>query len=365
MLTFAGLPGLESLFERWHARRLRSYPYDALCDLLDREKPDVIVHPSVLEGVFINDLVEQGRLRNIPVVVIMNSWDNPSTKRAVVGQPDWLLVWGPQTQRHAKRFMKMDPDRVVSFGAAQFDVYREKPRTDRSAFAARHDIDPRRVIVLFAGSTARTDEFGTLMALDRAIENRELPNTVILYRPHPWGEGGRDGNRFSSAKWRHVRIHDVMQNYVARLSSGSAGMILPDYHDTNDLLSAIDVVVSPLSTMLIEGMLHGKPVIAFMPTDDKGSKKLSDRMPQIHFEEFLEIPDVGRADSIDELTSVLKPLVIDQAAREARGARLAQAATQFVTPFERPWNDRMVAFLRTVTGEARNSRFVSPSAANR
>ena len=31
--------------------------------------------------------------KKIPLIVIMNSWDNPSTKRAVIGKPDWLLVW--------------------------------------------------------------------------------------------------------------------------------------------------------------------------------------------------------------------------------------------------------------------------------
>ena len=78
-----------------------------------------LIHPSVLEGHFINDLVEIGAARSVPTVAIMNSWDNPSTKRAIVGMPDWLLVWGSQTKMHAERYMRMPPARVVAFGSTR------------------------------------------------------------------------------------------------------------------------------------------------------------------------------------------------------------------------------------------------------
>ena len=35
----------------------------------------------------------------------MNSWDNPSTKRSLIGNPDWLFVWGEQTKKHAEKFV--------------------------------------------------------------------------------------------------------------------------------------------------------------------------------------------------------------------------------------------------------------------
>ena len=28
----------------------------------------------------------------------MNSWDNPASKRTVISNDFWLLVWGPQTK---------------------------------------------------------------------------------------------------------------------------------------------------------------------------------------------------------------------------------------------------------------------------
>ena len=344
MLTAAGFPGIEPLFKRWIAKRLALRPNRALSDMLDREKPDVIIHPSVLEGVFINDLVEESRARGIPLVVVMNSWDNPSTKRAVVGQPDWLLVWGPQTRDHAVRFMRMTPEKAVPFGAAQFDVFRELPRIDRATFAARHGIDSASKIILFAGSSARTDEFAALSALDEAIERGELPGAAAIYRPHPWGEGGRGGERIATARWRHVKIHEAMRGYVARLASGPIGLTLPDYRDTNDLLSVVDVIVSPLSTILVEAMLHAKPVVVFAPEGPEGSEILNNRLPQFHFEEFLAIPQVGRAKTFDQLIAALRPR-IDPVRGPAIGAALGHIADEFVSTFDRPWGNRLVDFL--------------------
>ncbi len=346
MLTVAGLPGVNRVFRRWLDQRLAARPNRALRDLLDRTRPDVIIHPSVLEGVFINDLVEESRARNIPLVVIMNSWDNPSTKRAVVGQPDWLLVWGPQTRDHAVRFMHMPAERTIPFGAAQFDIFNETPRTDRATFARRHDLDPAARIILFAGSSAKTDEFAALQALDQAIEDGRLPGAAVIYRPHPWGEGGRDGARLSSATWKHVRVHEAMRDYVARLAQGPIGITLPDYRDTNDLLSVVDVVVSPLSTILLEAMLNAKPVVVFAPQGAEGSAILNNRLPQFHFEDFFAVPQVAQASNLGELIRSLQPLV-DPVKGPEIGADLRREADRFVASFDRPWGERLVTFLKS------------------
>ena len=64
----------------------------------------------------------------IPVVVVMNSWDNPCSKRSVVSNNYKLLVWGPQSRAHAERLMRMTPENIIEFGAAQFDVYKSPSR---------------------------------------------------------------------------------------------------------------------------------------------------------------------------------------------------------------------------------------------
>lgn len=352
LLTLATLPVGSAIFRAIVRRRLAAHPDTELAAFLDREQPDVVLHPSVLEGPFINDLVTECAARGIPFVVAMNSWDNPSTKRAVVGKPDRVLVWGPQTRAHAIRFIGMQPAQVISFGAAQFDVYREPPRFDRAAFCAMQGVDPGKRLVLFAGSNAQTDEVAVLDALDAAVESGALPNVAILYRPHPWGGGGRDGKRLLDRAFRHVTIDAAMRPSLAAVSTGA--ITLPDYRDTHDLLSAVDIVVSPLSTILVEAALHGKPAIPFIPRDKTGSDSLSVNIPMLHFAEFLALPEVETAATSAELIELVARLA-DASTCAARGAALRTAASHFVTPFEAPWRERIVTFLRSLTTRQREA----------
>jgi len=347
LYSVLALPGLLQVFHAWSHRRIKTMPYRDMDALLDQERPDAIIHPSVLAGVFINDLVVASRARSIPFVVIMNSWDNPSTKRAMTGQPDWLLVWGPQTQVHAVKFMNMPQERVICFGAAQFDLYRNPPRIDRIEFCRRHNIDPAAQILLYAGSSKGTDEFSHLRMLDEAIERGEVGNTVVVYRPHPWGDGGKGGARIFDHSWRNVRIEQTMRGYLERVKAGSLGITTPDYCDTHDLLSSVDAVVSPLSTIIIEGALHGKPVLCFLPDEEDKRSHYTLALPLTHFDDFFAEPCFltarGDAAFVPAVRSLLNKVGDDNYSQA-----LVEACNHFVSTFDRPYGVRLAHFVEGV-----------------
>jgi hypothetical protein len=347
LFSILALPGVFQMFRAWSYRRIESLPYRDLESLLDRVRPDAIIHPSVLAGVFINDLVTASQLRGIPLVVIMNSWDNPSTKRAMTGQPDWLLVWGPQTQAHAIKFLDMTEARVICFGAAQFDVYLNRPRIDREEFCGRHGIDPSARVLLYAGSSKGTDEFSHLRQLDHAIARGELGHTVVVYRPHPWGEGGKGGGRILDHPWEHVRIEATMRGYLERVKTGSPGITMPDYRDTHDVLASVDALISPLSTIIIEGALHGKPVMCFLPDEDERGGHYSLALPLTHFDELFAEPrflvvreDRGLIDGVRTL--------LGRIGDEEFAAGLRQTTRYFVSEFDRPYGERLQEFVERV-----------------
>lgn len=348
LYSVLALPGLFQLFRAWSRRRIKAKPYSDLDALLELERPAVLVHPSVLAGVFINDLVAASRSRSIPLVVLMNSWDNPSTKRAMTGQPDWLLVWGPQTRAHAIEFMGMPPERVILFGAAQFDLYRNPPRIDRETFCRRHGIHYDERILLYAGSSRDADEFSHLCMLDDAIDRGDLDSTVVIYRPHPWGRGGKGGDRILDHAWRNVRIEQTMRGYLERLRLGNPGITIPDYRDTHDLLSAVDALVSPLSTILIEGALHGKPILCFLP-DEEGHFGDSTRYTRAlsHFDEFLDEPSflVGRG--VGSLIPQVQSL-LSKVGDERFAVALQKASSLYVATFDRAYDERLLEFIENV-----------------
>lgn len=360
LYRFLGMPIIHDVFRWFVRRRLAALPYPEMEDLIIRERPDLLVHPTVLDGFYINDLVVYSEAHGVPLVAIMNSWDNPSTKRAVMGKPDWLLVWGEQTEDHAVKFMNMPAQRVIRFGAAQFEVYRRPPRLSREEFCARNDIDPARRILLYAGSSKGADEYEDLCKLDAASSDGRLANTAIVYRPHPWGRGGKNGTRILDREWKNVSIESTMRFYLKQIRRGGDPRSFPDYRDTNDLLANIDAVVSPLSTIILEAAMLGKPVLCYLPDEEDGSS-VERQAGLVHFREMFEVPEILKAHGRHELIGAAEAL-LQKIGDETFASRLKMQMHYFVEPFDEPYEDRLVSFLEGLVASRSSGRETSPIA---
>ncbi len=344
LYSVLGLPLVWPLYRRYLLAKMEGLRNRPLEELIAREKPDVVLHPTVLAGVFINDLVDICRARGVPLVGIMNSWDNPSTKRAVVGHLDWLLVWGQQTKEHAIRYMGMKPDSVVRFGAAQLDLYREAPRTPRERTRAVYGLAPDTRLLLYAGSSKGSDEFQHLKYLEDAIEAGELPDVLVVYRPHPWGDCGKDGGRIAAQNWKHVRFEASMAGYIEAARGGPQPITTPDYRDTHDILAATDILVSPVSTILLEASLNGIPNICLIDDVDESSWFLEVSTRLEHLREYFDTPEFLVARNVSQMV----PRVRDALALlddDASALRIKNAARYFVDTFDAPYPERLRYFV--------------------
>jgi hypothetical protein len=350
----ASLPGIFTLVRHVLKRKLAARPYRDLEELLSRYQPDALIHPCVLEGVYINDLIEAAAKRAIPFVTIMNSWDNPSTKRAMVGIPDWLLVWGEQTKRHAIEYVKMRPERTIKFGAAQFDLFRNPASISKTDLCHEHGIDPALPILLYAGSSKESDEFSHLRTIENAIDAGNLPKMAVIYRPHPWGGGGAGGERLLAHAWRHVHVENSMRGYLEAVAAGQAKKSLPPYERTHDLLCSIDALISPLSTIIIEGALHGKPVACFLPTEERSANHFQQTASFTHFEDMYKMPEFLKANGGDELISTIR-IIMARVGDEKYCARLKQVSSFFVETFEKPYSKRLCDFVENVIPPVQHS----------
>lgn len=312
-------------------------------------EPDVILHPCVLEGAYINDLVEVSRELSIPLAVIMNSWDNPATKQAMAGEPDLLLVWGEQTEGHAIKYVGLPREKIRRFGAAQFEVYRQAPRVSREEFCRRHEISPAKTVVLYAGSSKGTDEYSHLRSLETAIEKGVLENVEIVYRPHPWGAGGKGGERILCEEWKHVHIEFSMREYLEHAKADDNAVYMADYRNTHDVLSSVDALISPLSTIILEALLHKKPAMCFLPVDETDASHFMHDKDFVHFREMFSMEEVITARGHPALVPAAERLVAR--VRDPKFAEgLQGAADFFVEPFEQPWCDRIISLCEEMAG---------------
>lgn len=311
MFSLANLPVLTGLVKRYYMNQLVRWPARELEALIDHYRPDVLLHPSTFDGYFVNDLVEQGHKRHIPSILLMNSWDNPSIKRATSGVPDWVAVWGEQTRRHTNHFMSVPLNQIVVLGAAQFEVYRVAPRLTRIQFRREHGMPDDCNILLYAGSSKGGLESLHLSWLNEAIASGALLNLCVLYRPHPWGVSRQEAATILEAQWQHVFIESSMKTFLENIRAGinRPGFHMAEYARTHDVLSCVDAVISPLSTIILESALHKLPVLCFSPGEEdnignwRGLKKL------VHFEDMFKSPSVIVANRYPEFIPKVRELV--------------------------------------------------------
>lgn len=331
---------------RWRTMvRAAKIPHADLEKLLDDEKPDVLIHPTALWGPYIYDLIEASERRQIPLVAITNSWDNPLKNIGMPLRPTKLLVWGKQTFQFATGLGGTPVDRVIKFGAAQFEVYSKPPRITREQFFREHEIAPDKTLLLYAGSTRPVDEYAHLQVLDEAIESGLLGNAAVVYRPHPFGGGvGTDVGKLLDHSWRHVRIETSMQGYLERIrEEGNIG-IFPDYGITRDVLASVDAVISPLSTILIESVIMGKPSMAFLPVEEDQAIRFHRAASLIHFKDIFKMEEFLCAEGRKELVEKAVTL-IERTRDPAFLKRLPEVAAFFVEPFDIQFGERLKTFV--------------------
>lgn len=344
--TILALPGVFAIFKALTLWSLSRIPNKKMVSLVEEEKPDVVIHPCVLEGVYLNDLIEITEERGIPLVVIMNSWDNPSTKRSMIGQPDWLLVWGEQTRQHAVTFAGLSRDRVIPFGAAQFDVFKKPSLVTRSEFDNRNGLRSGLPTLLYAGSSRGNAEIEHLKTLDNAVERGVLPKMNILYRPHPWGNGGAGGEGILDAPWKNVCVESSMRGYLESVRAGNTEKYLSNYVDTHDVLSNVDGVVSPLSTIILESLLHGKPAMCFMPIEERNSHFSLDSS-LVHFREMLDLEQVIVGNGVHSLVAGVVELLSKMQHPQSK-IDSVDACDHFVERFDQPYAERLEQFVTRI-----------------
>lgn len=250
------------------ARRIevRLAPRREAMELLERVRPDLVFCPTIVHDGSEVELLKAARLRGVPTVAFAASWDTLTSKGFFLGSPDYLLVWGEESLRHAVEFHGFPPERVIATGAPHFDVYGPGGAVEpRERFLARRGIDPSKRVMLFAGATISKseDEPAQVRALSEAVRTGELKDCVIWYRPHPYrGRSLEDVQALGELRGVYVDDQFVRQ----KTTEASPFSTRPeDLRHYRGLLDASEGVIAAFSTMIIEAAMLGKPslVIAF------------------------------------------------------------------------------------------------------
>jgi len=139
-----------------------------------------------------------------------------------------------------------------------------------------------------------------------------------------------------------------MAEYYRRHRQRSGIIHLADYEDTHVTLSAVDAVISPLSTILLEAALHGKPILAYLPDEDVARNMALFSMARtVHFRDFFERVDCQQCPRPEALVDGCRAL-LELAERPETAGRLRQQCEYFVAPSERSYAERLDDLIRSL-----------------
>lgn len=287
-------PAEFDLHHQREEKRIGCHP-EMLRLILD-EQPDFFVLPSALLDYVTDDVLQISHALNIPTLMLVAGWDNLSSKGLLYHKPTMMGVWGEQNKNHAVTIQNIPPQKVQIVGAPHYEYFRDPPPVDVAECRKSLGLPADGLVVLFAGTMRLFDETDFLKEIDARIEAGTLPLMHLIYRPHPWrGERKEEADFFSHA-WKHVTMDpDIVTSYKSTKEPGEKRDLYSFIFRLQHLgrvYQSVDAVISPMSTVLLESMMFGLPILAMAFGDGKHWWSADKAAKMLHFREFYEVPGI-------------------------------------------------------------------------
>ena len=257
--------GVARPFDRWRAlnRISRRSGRDHVREFIDSTprvsgvepvirsfKPDLVVAPTLGHEIVPLDAIRAAARCGTASMMLIDNWDNLSSKSLFSALPDFMGTWGPQSNSHAVDIQGMAGDRVEGIGAPRFEPhFRLAMKTDER----RKSVGK---FILYCGTSMYSNEDRILEILDQTLMTLNSSLSVV-YRPHPQrfqAPGSGLKNMYGSVK---------IDPTVDEKFWGELLPYLParDF-DFATLLSESLFVVGGLTSALLEAEILGKKYLA-------------------------------------------------------------------------------------------------------
>lgn len=300
----------ERQLERWLEKMLCSYPRSVEAEnRLRSNPPDVIV----TTGPFWSAepaVVAHAKKLGIPILAMIPSWDNVTTKNRMVYKYDGYLVWSEQTKRELHEFYDDTRDLpLYVVGAPQFDVFFQRRfEESRAAFCARYGLQPDKPIVLYAIGSPNFigGEFHGALQLAERMARGDLGAAQLMVRPHPAKDCGELIDLFKRYLPR-VIVQQVVQKGASIQTRSHSEHQITDWVNT---FRHADVMVNMFSTVTVDSALFDRPVVNvdFDPEPGQPNQALIRDVNHLwtHFKPVAESGGVWNVTSMDEMVAAIK-----------------------------------------------------------
>lgn len=229
--------------------------------LLGKIKPDLVFATTMYAPDDVR-LMYAARARGIPLVGMVKSWDNLTSKDNMLVPPDLLIVNNDVVKQEAIELHHYPEERISVVGVSQFDTYVEGAIEPREKFFARMGLDPHKKLILYSamGSWLVRYERKMIQLLAGIVAGGELHFPAqLLVRLHP---------AYTSEDEALGDIPGVVVDRPGHSHFAESNPWKADWKFTeNDVahltatLRYSDVTLNSGSTMILDALCFDKPII--------------------------------------------------------------------------------------------------------
>jgi len=258
---FANLLGIFHIPERFVLVFLSSYKNyrDNLIEVLSKlELENVVLFSSGYDNlIFLINTIQKNS--NIKFILILNNWDNPSSKSFVSQNFIKIALWNRQQIKHILAYNKISRSTLKVIGSKTADDAYRKYITEIAPILNQEKT------LLYIGQQNSYDEIGDLLRIQNYLnDNPRSYYRKLAYRPHP----------LSRMKMKRLNLH---KNDIKNID-----VVLGSSID----LRKFDGIICLPTTLVLEVVLSKKPAIIYTPKSQKYRRDPAQMWNYDHFNEF-------------------------------------------------------------------------------
>lgn len=303
-------PGLRKRF----LKNEHSYLYSKeIKELIEQIQPRTVVstYPvNLLEARVLYAAAQQGILR----IIHLLSWDNITSKGRFPVMADYYLAWGEVMKQELCSFYKMPEDKIYICGVPHFDhhlVVKNSPYFD--ILLTELDLQPGNPFLLVAMSSPRfaPKEIDIVEWLAHQVEKDVFGKDMqLVIRPHPQNVQGSMADIGALKRLEQLKSNRVGVSLPKLQKSNLRwSMQQNDMSDLSNLLVGCSVCLNSGSTVSIDALVVGKPVIltsfdgSYKLPYWKSARRLAD---YTHQKKFIDLGGAKVVNSLGELEKAIQ-----------------------------------------------------------
>lgn len=289
---------------------------------LVKSRPDMVVVLNPF-WMFESAVAIEAKNLGIPVISIIPSWDNITTKSRLTFTSDAYFVWSEIRKDELQTIYPFTRNKpVFLYGTPQYEIFsNQRLWWTKEEFCKRFELDPEKKIILYATGSPnfiKTEYTAAEKFMNAFVTDPQLSQYQLLFRPHP----NKDNNELQ-------HLHAPDKNCYVQFTDQAGLKTEKRNLDLNNTLIWIntfrhaDVVVNLSSTVILDAIICGKPVVN-LNFEMSGDERFDQFIKEInsswtHLKEVWECEGIPQVSSFEQLKeAIIHALEYPEEGKESR-----------------------------------------------